>query len=133
MQRFVSVAVALLALLAPHPSSAETVGAGREVVLDLPRPIRPGETAFVEIDVGAVARGAQIALSSGTGRELGVVSPFGARPGQDAGRFTVPVPSDAIRDGRIVVRVTIRHGDTRRAPTDREVRGLTVNIAGGSR
>jgi hypothetical protein len=123
-----AAAVVLVALLTPIESSAQTQG--RDVVLTLPRPVAARETAFVEIEVGTVARGTQIALSTDTGRELGVVSPFGARPGQSAGRFTVPIPPDAIRDGRVALRVTIRQGDTRRAPTGEEVRGLTVNIAG---
>lgn len=128
----VTAALVLLALVAPHGSAAEAQRTEREIVLNLPRPLGAGETAFIEIEVGAVGRG-RIALTTDTGRELGVISPFGVRAGQDAGTYTLPVPATAIRDGRVAVRLTIRQGDTTRPPTAQEVRGIKLTIAGGAR
>ena len=125
--------LALLVLLAPQRSAAEPQGSARETVLNLPRPIGAGETAFIEVAIGAVGRGQSLEIATVAGRSLGVITPFGVRAGQDAGTYTVPVPADAIRDGRVALRLTIRQGDTARAPTPEEVRGIKLNIAGGAR
>jgi len=75
-------------------------------------------------------------LTTASGQELGVISPFGVRIGQDAGTYTLPVPADAIRDGRIAVRLTItQDGAPPRRPTAKEVRSvksLGKGAAGGS-
>ena len=131
--RGTAAALALLTLLAPHGTAAEAQRAEREIVLTLPRPIGAGETAFIEMQVGAVRSGQTIEIATAAGRSLGVISPFGARVGQDAGTYTVPVPADAIRDGRIAIRLTIRQGDATRAPTTEEVRGMKLSIVGTGR
>ena len=101
-----AAALALLALMAPQ-SAAQAPRADGEIVLNLPRPIGSGETAFIEVRVGAIGR-AQIEVTTGTGQPLGTVSPFGARVGRDAGSFTLPIPASAIRDGRVAVRLTVQ-------------------------
>ena len=131
--RRTAAALALLALVAPHGTAAEVQRAEREIVLTLPRPIGAGETAFIEMQVGAVRSGQTIEIATAAGRSLGVISPFGARIGQDAGTYTVPVSADAIRDGRIAIRLTIRQGDATRAPTTEEVRGMKLSIVGTGR
>lgn len=120
----------LLALLMPGVSAAQTPGADGEIVLNLPWPIAGGETAFIEVAVGALGRSQRVDIATTAGRSLGVISPFGVRVGQDAGTYTVPVPSDAIRDGRLALRMMIRQGDTARAPTASEVRSVKLSIAG---
>ena len=122
--------LALAALPAPQRSAAEAQGSAREPVLNLPRPIAAGETAFIAVAIGAIGRAQSLDIATAEGRSLGVISPFGVRAGQDAGTYTVPIPRDAIRDGRVVLRLTIRQGDTARAPTPEEVRGITLNIVG---
>ena len=126
--RLAAAALALLALVAPQ-RAAQAQRADGEIVLNLPRPIGAGETAFLEIQVGAIGR-AQIEVTADTGQQLGTVSPFGARTGQDAGTFTLPIPASAIRDGRIAVRLAVRQGDARRPPTAQEVRGVKLSIGG---
>ena len=101
-----------------------------EIVLDLPRPIAAGETAFIEVALGALGRGQSVEITTAAGRSLGVIAPFGVRAGQDTGTYTVPVPADAIRDGRVVLRLTVRQGDASRPPTASEVRGVKLNIVG---
>ena len=98
-------------------------------MLNLPRPIGAGETAFIEVAIGALGRGQSFEITA-AGRSLGVISPFGVRAGQDTGTYTVPVPPDAIRDGRVALRLTVRQGDTARAPTAQEVRGVKLSIVG---
>lgn len=127
--RRAAAALALMALLAPQGSAAQAPGQG-EIMLTLPRPVGAGETAFVEVQVGAIGRGQRVEVATAAGRSLGVISPFGVRAGQDAGSYTVPIPAEAICDGRVALRLTIRQGETARAPTADEVRGVKLNVAG---
>jgi len=100
--------------------------------LMLPHPPKPGETAFVEVRVGALPTGHEIELTTDTGRMLGVISPHGIRPGRDAGIYTVPLPANVIRDGRVRVRLTItRAGAPPRAPSVDEVRGVRLLVEAG--
>jgi hypothetical protein len=126
--RLAAAALALLALVVPQ-RVAQAQRAGGEIVLDLPRAMRVGETAFLEIEVGAIGR-AQIEVTTDTGQPLGTVAPFGPRAGQTAGGFTLPVPSNAIRDGRVTLRLMVRQGGTLRPPTAEEVRGVKLSIGG---
>jgi hypothetical protein len=126
--RRAAAALALLALVAPQ-SAAQAQRAEGEIVLNLPRSVGAGETAFLEIEVGAIGR-AQIEVTTDTGQPLGTVSPFGARAGQNAGSFTLPVPASAIRDGRVALRLMVRQGGTLRPPTAQEVRGAKLSIGG---
>jgi hypothetical protein len=130
--RLASAALALLALVMPAAGAAAQEQ-GREIVLNLPRPLAAGETAFVEIRVGPIGRGS-IGIQTASGHSLGTVSSFGNRPGQNAGAFTVPVPPSAIQNGRLALRLTIRQTDgSTRAPTPDEVRGVTLRIGGAAR
>jgi hypothetical protein len=133
--RLAAAALALLALVAPQESAvpqgstAQTPRADGEIVLTLPRAIGAGETAFLEIEVGAIGR-AQIEVTTDTGQPLGTVAPFGPRAGQNAGTFTLPVPAGAIRDGRVALRLMVRQGGTLRPPTAEEVRGAKLSVGG---
>jgi hypothetical protein len=123
------VAMALLAHLAPSGNAALAQDAARSMTLDLPRPLAAGETAFIEVQVGPIGRGRTIEVTSASGQPLGVVSPFGVRTGQDAGTYPLPVPQDAIRDGRLSIRLTISQpGGTSRAPSAGEVRGVKLGV-----
>jgi hypothetical protein len=104
----------------------------REVELILPRALETGETVLVEVQLGTVPRGKEIEITTASGRELGVISPHGIRPGNAAGTYTLPIPADAFTKGRAVIRVSISQPDrVRRAPTDEEVKSVRVKIAGG--
>jgi hypothetical protein len=106
----------------------------QEITLVLPRPLAAGETAWIEVQVGPIARDREITVTTASGQELGTISPFGMRVGQDAGTFTLPVPADAIRGGRLSVRLTITgYGGPPRAPTAQEVRGVKLKVGGAAR
>lgn len=127
--RLAAAAFAIVALMAPE-TAAVAQDVAREVTLNLPRSLAAGETAFVEVQVGPVARGRTIGMSTASGQSLGTVSPFGGRPGADAGTFTVPVPANAVENGRLTLRLTISQPDgSTRAPTPDEVRGVKLRIA----
>jgi hypothetical protein len=125
-----AAAFALFALLArsANPASADAM------TLVLPHPLRAGESAWIEVQVGPIGRGQEIDVTTAAGRELGVISPFGLRRGQDAGTYALPVPGDAIHDGRVSVRLMITgFGAPPRAPTAEEVRSVKLSVAGASR
>jgi hypothetical protein len=123
------VALALFAQLALIGNAALAQDAARNMTLKLPRPLAAGETAFVEVQVGPIGRGRTIEVTTAAGQPLGTASPFGGRAGQDAGTYPLPVPQDAIRDGRLSIRLTISQpGGAPRAPTADEVRGVKLGV-----
>jgi hypothetical protein len=140
VKRALAVALALTALAgrtgsaqnAPAPEA--NVAAAQDVTLALPRALRAGETAAVEVQLGPISRGSVLNVTTASGQPLGTISPFGARPGQEAGTYTLPIPPDAIRDGRLAIRLTVsRSNAPPRAPTAQEVRGVKLTVGGAGR
>jgi hypothetical protein len=128
------VAMALLANLVANGNVALAQDTARSMTLELPRPLTADQTAFVEVQVGPIGRGRTIEVTTASGQPLGTVSPFGVRTGQDAGTYPLPVPKDAIRDGRLSIRLTISQpGGAPRAPTADEVRSVKLGVGGGTR
>jgi hypothetical protein len=114
----------LLAILGLGGGSATA----QELTLSLPRPLRPGEIAWLEVEIGPIGR-REIIVSTAAGRDIGVISPFGVRAGQEAGTYPLPLPADSIEDGRVVVRLMITQvGAPPRVPTEQEVRRVTVLV-----
>jgi hypothetical protein len=123
------VALALFTHLALNGNAALAQDAAQSMTLQLPRPLAAGETAYIEVQVGPIGRGRTIEVTTTSGQPLGVVSPFGVRTGQDAGTYPLPVPKEAIRDGRLSIRLTISQpGGSSRAPTADEVRGVKLGV-----
>jgi hypothetical protein len=133
--RATAVALALLVLMAQNVSAQNgNVAAARDITLALPHPLRAGDTASIEVQVGPISRGRVINVTTPSGQPLGTISPFGIRRGQNAGTYTLPVPPDAIRDGRVSARLTISQpGAAPRAPTAQEVRNVKLTVGGASR
>lgn len=102
---------------------------GRLVTLPLPRPLQAGDAVWVKVTVGAIARSEEIVVTTSAGRMVGVISPYGIRPGQEAGTYTVPVPADAVDDNRVSLRLAVdQGGHARRAATLREVKKIEVSV-----
>jgi hypothetical protein len=118
-------ALTLFSLLAQEAS-------GRAVNLALPHALREGETAWLLVTVGAIPRGAEIEITSPSGRLLGVISPYGIRSGNAAGTYTVPLPADAISGRRVSLLLILDLSGKQRAPTAREVRKVQVRIREGN-
>ncbi|WP_408950182.1 hypothetical protein [Lysobacter sp. Hz 25] len=99
--------------------------------LTLPHAPKPGERAFLEVELDALPTGHEVEVSLDTGRRLGVISPHGIRPGRGAGTYTLPLPADAVRDAPLRVRIRITRADAapREASAD-EVRGVRVILSG---
>ncbi len=122
--------LALLALLALDANA----GREREVTLILPRALRAGETASLEVEVGAIERGEEINVTTTSGRLLGVISPFGIRSGHEAGTYSVPLPAGAIAGARVSLRLSVdEYGHAVRAPTAEEVKSVRVKISRATR
>ena len=135
MKRGCAAAVALLALIAPHAAAQgptrDAPMSAQELTLAPPRPLAPGEPAWLEVQVGPISRGRVVTVTTASGQPLGTISPFGARVGESGGTYTLPVPPDAIRDGKLTVRLTITEGGgAPRAPTAQEV--PSVKLSGGA-
>ncbi|MDR6294048.1 MULTISPECIES: hypothetical protein [Inquilinus] len=119
-----SAAAALLAILVLGGGHA----AAQERTLPLPPSFRPGETAWIELEVGPVGR-REVTIATAAGRIIGVISPFGPRAGETAGVYALPLPAEAIADGHVTIRLTITQtGGAARAPTEQEVPRVTVRI-----
>jgi hypothetical protein len=128
------VVFAVAAHLALNGNAASAQSAARDMTLLLPHPLEADETAFVIVQLGAIGRGQEVELTTTSGQPLGVISPFSVRAGQEAGTYPLPVPRDAVRDGRLSVRLTIsQFGAPRRAPTAEEVRSVKLSLGPPSR
>lgn len=105
-------------------------GAAADVTLELAHPLRSGEIVWVEVHVGVIARGQEIDVTTASGRELGVISPYGKHATQDAGIYSLPLPLDLIRDGHVSLRLSVTQpGAPPRAPTARQVRSVKLRVA----
>jgi hypothetical protein len=96
------------------------------VDLVLPQPWGPRDAAVVEISLGALARGQEVTVTTASGMPLGTISPFGLRAGAEAGTYALPVPKEAVTDGRLSIRLSISQPGGSRAPTPQEVRSVTL-------
>ena len=122
--------LALAALQAAPPPAAAPQQSGevREMTLTLPHVLRKGETAWLLVEVGAVDSG-QIQLMTRDGHPLGTISPHGVRPGQAAGTYTLPLPTEDFVDERIVLQLSvIQAGQAPRAATRAEVKSVRLLI-----
>jgi len=99
---------------------------GREMTLDLPHALREGETVWLLVEVGAIGHN-QIDLTTQDGQPLGTISPYGMRTGQAAGTYTIPIPADALKRGRLTLRLSMMRSDrTQQAPTAKEVKTVRL-------
>jgi hypothetical protein len=114
-------ALALFSVLAQHP-------AGRTVTLTLPHALRAGETATLVVTIGVIPHGAEIEVTTTSGRIVGTISPYGIRAGREAGTYTVPLPAEAISGRRVCVLLSIRANGKERAPTTKEVTRVRVSV-----
>jgi len=76
-------------------------------VLTLPRPPAAQEAVWLSVRVGVLQRGARVLVLSDDGTRLGAISPFAIPPGKEAGTYTIPLPQNFVRDGRVVVRLVV--------------------------
>lgn len=114
----------LAALLVVHALSG-AASAMDDVVLSLPRSLRTGDALTLEITVGPLRR-QRLTVSTAGGRFLGSIAPFGVAANRSSGTYTIPVPVDAVQDGRLVLRLIITDGSGERKPTTDEVTAIRL-------
>jgi hypothetical protein len=107
--------------------------AAQDMTLTLPQPFDEGDSAYIEVQVGAIGPGHEIEVKAADGRTLGVISPHGIRAGRAAGIYTLPLPADAICKDRVGIRLMITRSDAApRVPSAEEVRGVRVVVNDGA-
>ena len=98
-----------------------------ERTLTLPHSLAPGANAWLEVQVGPLAPGQRVRVTTQGGALLGAISPFGRSERQQAGTYSLPVPPDAIHEDTLSVIVTVTEANKPpRAPTPAEVRSLKL-------
>jgi hypothetical protein len=124
----VVLALALL-VLALSAAGAEAACAPQQeaVELALPRPAAAHEAVWLQVRVGALARGGQLRVLTAAGELVGAVSPFGAAARSQGGTYTFPLPKAAIVDGRVQLCLEAETpGAAARAPRQGEVEAVTL-------
>jgi hypothetical protein len=110
-------------------ASCGHAASGQSRTLFLPHRLRAGETAFLQIQVGAIGPGKEIEVTTDSGQVLGTISPYGLRTGQNGGTYSLPVPTTAFQRDRIVIRLTLTgSGISPRVPNAAEVSGVVLTI-----
>lgn len=98
-----------------------------EQTLTLPHPLKAGASAWLQVQVGTLAAGQRVRVTTLAGEPIGTISPFGPAQRQGGGIYSLPVPPDAIRDGALTVRVTVTQSNAPpRAPTATELESLKL-------
>lgn len=125
---FAVLQTASSASVSPPMAQSRQIDGAREMTLVLPHALRKGETAWLLVKVGVIGHD-QIQLTTQDGRPLGTISQFGVRSGKPAGTYTVPIPAEALSEGRLVLRLSVmQSGRAPRAPTPKEVKSLRLLI-----
>ena len=125
----------LIANLFAFALLVQTAGApGRVVNLVLPRSLNKDEGVAVQLKLGVIERGAVIQVKTISGKTVGTISPYGIRSGNEAGTYTISVPTEEISNNRLSLRITLNsHGSGKRAPTTQELRSVKLNIVPSGR
>ena len=89
--------------------------------LTLPRAANADEAVHVRLAAGVLPAGARVVVRLPTGEIVGSATPYGARPGQKAGVFTIPLPPGAIRNGKVTLQFTVEGKGGPRPPKGGEV------------
>ncbi|MGO9466294.1 MAG: hypothetical protein ACLQIB_27305 [Isosphaeraceae bacterium] len=99
------------------------IGPGGKLTLNLSRRPAANEMLVVQIKVGVLKRGTKILVRAINKELAGTITPFGIRPGQKAGLFTVPVPSKAVADKKVSLLFEVLEKDAKaaRAATKAEI------------
>ena len=100
------------------------------VELTLPRAAAPGEAVRLQLNAGVLPRGARILVRTRDGALVGAASPFGAPRGQaTAATYTLPLPPEAIANGRVQLRLEVEEpGGAARPPRPGEVQGMELTF-----
>jgi hypothetical protein len=120
------VASLLIALLA-QPAGAAQRDTVR--VLTLSHALSTGDEARLQVQAGKLRRGEEISIRTESGALVGTIAPFGLRADQAAGTVSLPLRPQMFRNGRIVLKLTVRKfGVAPRPPSAGEVGAVALQI-----
>ncbi len=80
------------------PAAAELMS----LTLEVPRLPAANEVVWARIEVGALPPGARLVVRTTDGGIAGTVAPFGP-VGREGGVYTIPLPQEAIADGKVTL------------------------------
>jgi hypothetical protein len=122
---------ALLALVAFASLAHGAEGGARmEQTLSLLQPLKAGGSAWLEVQVGPLAPGQRVRVTTSSGELIGAIAPFGPAQRGRSGVYSLPVPPDAIHDGALSVHVTVTQSNVPpRAPTPMEIQSLRLRAS----
>jgi hypothetical protein len=104
-------------------------GAGA-MTLTLPRTPAPDEAVHLNVKVGRLPSGARVIVRTSKGEIVGAISPFGAVAREHGGTYVIPVPRDAVQDGKVSLQLEVQEkGTSARVPTGDEVQSVTLALA----
>jgi hypothetical protein len=114
---------ALYPVLSAYADGPQPGAASGTLILKLPRSPAAGEAVCVRISVGVLPRNARIVVRLDNGEIVGTVAPYGVRPNQKVGVYTIPIPTNAVLKGKVSLRLEVeeKSAATTRAPTQAEV------------
>jgi hypothetical protein len=98
--------------------------------LAAPRLPGQGEALEIQITAGPLPPGARLIVLTAQGGILGAIAPFGPSELAHGSTVTVPVPSSAIVDGRLRLRLQVEEPNSPpRSPRPQEVQQLHLILA----
>jgi hypothetical protein len=98
----------------------------RTMTLTLPRAAATGEAVHLHLVAGVLPRGARVVVRLPNGQIAGTATRYGGRTDQPAGEYIIPLPPEAIRNGKVTLRVEVEEDGTAREPKSGEVRKLEL-------
>lgn len=110
-------------LASPVSSSAERPDGNGMLTLTLPRQPAANEALVLCLSVGVLPHHARVVVHTVDGEIAGTIAPFGVRPGQKAGVYTIPVPAKAVEGDKVTLRLDVleKGAEAARPPARAEI------------
>src|SRR4051812_36065286 len=110
--RLAHLVLGLIAVgLLDGPARSDTVDREGKLTLNLPRLPTADEMVAARVTVGVLPPRARVVVRTDHNEIAGTISPFGVRPGQNAGVHTVPVPARAVSQNKVELRFEVLEKD----------------------
>lgn len=116
-------AVVLVQSIGPIAFPLPPLGAEETLTLALPRRPTAEEMVALELTVGHLAPDSRIVIRTKEGEIVGSIVPYGIKPDQKARTYSIPVPSKAIDQLKVTLKLEVLDKKTRtsRTPTKTEI------------
>src|SRR5262245_54398286 len=110
------------------PAHSDTVDRDGKLTLVLPQQPTADEMVVAHVTVGDLPPKARIVVRTGDGEIAGTITPYGVRPGQNAGVHTVAVPAKAVAKNKVALRFRSeeRRVEKARGPSPTEIQDIKL-------